>query len=84
MPQQETTIEMDGITMRYRTLEMKFFLDEERFGHIRGKLYLKCYASIERIPSLKPREAGTILYILSNDLNNERLTDRNNGKLKIL
>lgn len=80
MPQQETTVDMDGLPLRYRTLEIRFILDEFRFGHYRGKLDLKCVASIERFPTLKIRESKTYIYVHTDDLNNERLTHRNSGK----
>lgn len=63
---------MDGLTLRYRTLEIRFILDELRFGHIRGKILLKCLANIEKIPSAR-REVNAVIYIQSDDLNNERL-----------
>lgn len=76
----ETAIDMDGITTHYKTLEIKFTLDEIRFGHIRGKLFMRCVATIETVPNSQ-RQASDLIYIQSDDLNNQRLINsRNYGK----
>ena len=71
---------MYGITTHYKTLEIKFTLDEIRFGHIRGKLFMRCVANIEKVPNSQ-RQASDLIYIQSDDLNNQRLINsRNYGK----
>ncbi|XP_058822260.1 uncharacterized protein LOC131683892 [Topomyia yanbarensis] len=72
-PQQETTIENDGFILRYRTLEIRFHIDEDRLGKIKGKLALKCLARIDSIPQ-GTREATQIIYIpMTDELRNQKL-----------
>lgn len=78
MPQTETTMDHDGLNLRYRTSEIRFILDERRFAHFRGRFTLKCLALIEKPPYSK-REAHAYVYIQS-DLNNERYTNPNRCK----
>ena len=82
MPQTETTMDHEGLNLRYRTSEIRFVLDERRFAHFRGRFTLRCLAIIEKIPFSK-REAQAFVYIQS-DLNNERYTNPNSSCKYIL
>ncbi|XP_065082408.1 uncharacterized protein LOC135704818 [Ochlerotatus camptorhynchus] len=72
-PQQETTIENDGFILRYRTLEIRFHIDETRLGKIKGKLTLRCLARIDAFPSWS-RETTQVVYIpMTDELRNQKL-----------
>ncbi|KAL9695266.1 hypothetical protein quinque_014551 [Culex quinquefasciatus] len=78
-PQQETTIDNDGFTLRYRTLEIRFHIDEVRLGKIKGKLALKCLARIDAIPQ-GTRESTQIIYIpMTDELRNQKLINWRSG-----
>ncbi|XP_058127030.1 uncharacterized protein LOC131290910 [Anopheles ziemanni] len=72
-PPHETTVENDGFLLRYRTLEIRFYIDEKRLGKLKGKLALKCLARIDSIPQAT-RESTQIIYIPTTDeLRNQKL-----------
>ncbi|XP_055617305.1 uncharacterized protein LOC129762789 [Toxorhynchites rutilus septentrionalis] len=72
-PQLETTVENDGFILRYRTLEIRFHIDETRLGKIKGKLMLKCLARIDAIPQ-GTRESTQVIYIpMTDELRNQKL-----------
>ncbi|XP_055612923.1 uncharacterized protein LOC129759473 [Uranotaenia lowii] len=74
-PQQETTIENDGFSLRYRTLEIRFHIDEGKLGKINGRLTLKCLARIDAIPQAS-RESTQIIYVPQTDeLRNQKLVN---------
>ncbi|KXJ72941.1 hypothetical protein RP20_CCG016895 [Aedes albopictus] len=78
-PQQETTIENDGFILRYRTLEIRFHIDEARLGKIKGKLMLKCLARIDAFPQ-GTRETTQVVYIpMTDELRNQKLINWRNG-----
>ncbi|EAT38383.1 AAEL009729-PA [Aedes aegypti] len=78
-PQQETTIESDGFILRYRTLELRFHIDEARLGKIKGKLMLKCLARIDAFPQ-GTRETTQVVYIpMTDELRNQKLINWRNG-----
>ncbi|XP_062545343.1 uncharacterized protein LOC134211945 [Armigeres subalbatus] len=78
-PQQETTIENDGFILRYRTLEIRFHIDEARLGKIKGKLVLKCLARIDAFPQ-GTRETTQVVYIpMTDELRNQKLINWRNG-----
>jgi hypothetical protein len=75
MPDQETTIENDGFLLRFRTLEMRFFLDRKIDRNLRGKINLKCIATMDKLPDVI-RESNAVIYVLDqNELRNQRLTN---------
>ena len=85
MPEQETTIENDGFLLRYRTLEMRFFLDRKIDRNLKGKINLRCIARIDQLPDVT-RESSAVIYVLDKDeLRNQKLINyywRSAGELK--
>ena len=72
MSQYETTIDAKYFLLRARTMQIRFHLSEEQFGHVQRQIFLKCVASIEQIPNTK-RQTSELVYIQSDDLQNLRL-----------
>lgn len=70
--QYETTIDAEDFILRSRTMQIRFHLDEQHFGHVRRQIFLKCVANIEQIPNRK-RQTSELVYIQSDDLQNLRL-----------
>lgn len=68
----ETTIDAQDFVLRSRTMQIRFHLDEQQFGHIERQIFLKCVATIEPIPNMK-RQTSELVYIQSDDLQNLRL-----------
>lgn len=70
--QYETTIDAGDVILRSRTMQIRFHLDEQHFGHVQRQIFLKCVANIEQIPNMK-RQTSELVYIQSDDLQNLRL-----------
>ena len=68
----ETTIDTEDLVMHTRTLQIRFYLDEQHFGHAQRQVFLKCVANIEQI-SNRQRQTSELVYIQSDDLQNLRL-----------
>lgn len=68
----ETTIDTEDLVMHTRTMQIRFYLDEQHFGHAQRQVFLKCVANIEQI-SNRQRQTSELVYIQSDDLQNLRL-----------
>lgn len=72
LSQFETTIDAEDFILRSRTMQIRFQLDEQHFGHVQRQILLKCIANIEQIPH-SSRQTSELVYIQSDDLQNLRL-----------
>lgn len=72
MSQYETTIDAEDFVLHTRTMQIRFHLDEQHFGHVQRQIFLKCVANIEQIPN-RQRQTSELVYIQSDDLQNLRL-----------
>jgi hypothetical protein len=64
----------DGFDLRYRSIEIRFYVDESILGDVHGKVKLKCVARLENFPKLI-REQVTYIYVPSmEELRNQKLT----------
>lgn len=80
-PQHETSALVNEFNLRYRTLEIRFLIDKERFGNVK-QLVLKCSAKIENFPLLTRDRTISLFIGLDDDVANQKLinTWRNSGK----
>lgn len=80
-PQQETSALANEFNLRYRTLEIRFLIDKERFGKLK-QLVLKCSAKIENFPLLTRDRTISLLIGLADGAANQKLINnwRNSGK----
>lgn len=82
-PQHETSALVNEFNLRYRTLEIRFLIDKERFGNVK-QLVLRCSAKIENFPLLTRDRTISLFIGLADDVANQKLINnwRNSGKLR--